>query len=731
MPEYVAFDINGRGNLAVTVPVSCLMQSLSEHQLLTGLLSMASMLLIGRGTAEVARRWGQPEVLGELIGGFLIGPSLLGALFPGIYHQLFSDPGVGMALSMFAWTGAILLLMVAGAEVDLSILTEHIKAGSLTACFTIIPSIAAGTAFGIYLLNMNMISALFLGSVFSVTAVSVIGKILIERQTLRRNYAQVIMAGGIASEVVVWPLLSALSAAHAGETWLAGLRTTFFAAAFFAVMLTLGQKFTDLVMRRIVDVTTIIYGQLSLLIVLGFIFAGVTEVLGLHALLGPFVFGVLIGRAPRTTIRLKENLHSLTLSVFATVFFVTAGMRVDITKLGHWRAIALTLALFAAAMATKVVFGFIGARLGGLRPWESVIVGLGTNMRGGTDVIVAILGGSLGIIPESTYTMYAIAAILTVLVSPPLIAVLEKKVPPTESELKRLSKEEARGRAYLSTVEKVLLPTFPELNPADCVPILRSIATTKETESEVFDIAELAPDNHTLATQSVSDSLKEAGDSQKTEYSQIAVDESGTIAAVLEASKQCDLLVIGARRAQAHSMLSFGHVQDQIIDQASSDVLVITSGGNLMSRRIKRILVPINGMEYAMAAADIAGYVAKANDAELVVMTVITGHGDKAESGPDTDYGLRRSGHKILKETRFRTRRLDVRYQEKIIVGKNSTQEILDELKRGRYDLILMGAVDRTGDKGFYLGSTVESILIESSTPSCVLVYHQKPATAV
>ncbi len=692
---------------------------------------MASILLIGRGTAEVARRFAQPEVLGELIGGFLIGPSLLGAVFPSVYHALFADPGVDLALSMFAWTGAILLLMVAGAEVDLSILTEHMKAGSLTAAFTIIPSIAAGTAFGVYVLNMNIISAMFLGAVFSVTAVSVIAKILIERQSLRRSYAQVIMAAGIASEVVVWPLLSALSAAHAGETWMAGLKTSAFAVAFFAIMLTAGQKFTDLVMRRIVDVTKIIYGQLTLLIVLGFIFAGITELLGLHALLGPFVFGVLIGRAPRTTTRLKESLHSMTLCVFAPVFFVTAGMRVDITKLENWHAMLLTLALFAAALATKLVFGFIGARLGGLRPWESVLVGLGTNLRGGTDVIVAILGGSLGIIPDSTYTMYALAAILTVLISPPLVAALEKKVPPSEAELKRLSKEEARGRAYLSTVEKVLLPTYPELNPSGCVSILRSIATTKEAENEVFDIAELAPDNHTQLTQSVSDSLKEAGDSQKTEYSQIVVEESGTIASVLEGAKQCDLLVLGARRAQAHPSLSFGHEQDQLIDQSTCDVLLIMGGGNLIGRRIKRILVPMNGMEYAMAAADIAGYVAKANDSELVVMTVLSASPEVAKpSNGSPSYGLQRAGLKILKETRFRTRRLDVRYQEKIKVGADAAQEILDELKRERYDLVMLGVVDRISDKGFYLGSTVERVLLESSTPSCVLVYHQKPATA-
>ncbi|MGH9547857.1 MAG: cation:proton antiporter, partial [Terriglobales bacterium] len=169
----------------------------------------------------------------------------------------------------------------------------------------------------------------------SVTAVSVIAKIFIESQTFRRDYAQVIMAAGIASEVTVWPLISIVSAIHKGDTWTSGLLTVFNAALFFVVMLTVGQKFVDWSMRKISDVTQIIFGQLTLLITYGLLFACVTELLGLHALLGPFVFGLLIGRAPRTTARIKENLKALTLSIFAPVFFVTAGMRVDITKISN------------------------------------------------------------------------------------------------------------------------------------------------------------------------------------------------------------------------------------------------------------------------------------------------------------------------------------------------------------------------------------------------------------
>src|SRR5579884_2494501 len=114
--------------------------ALSEEQLLISLLAMAVILVVGRGAAEIARRVGQPEVLGELLGGFLLGPSVLGALAHFAYHDLFTQAAVGRGLSLLSWIGAVLLLLLAGIEVDLDILRSEAKAGALTAGFAIVSS---------------------------------------------------------------------------------------------------------------------------------------------------------------------------------------------------------------------------------------------------------------------------------------------------------------------------------------------------------------------------------------------------------------------------------------------------------------------------------------------------------------------------------------------------------------------------------------------------------------
>lgn len=714
------------------------MASLTEEQLLLGLLAIAVILVVGRVSAEIARRLGQPEVLGELVGGFILGPSVFGAFLPVAHQTLFLKAPIALVLSGFSWVGAILLLLIAGIEVDLGILRRQARPGALGAAFAIIPSLAVGALFAYFVLGRPLEKSFFLGIVLSVTAVSVVAKILMERRVLRREFGQVILAAGIASEVLVWLLVSVASSLHAANPALAGLKSAGFAILFFIFMMTLGRRFTFWAMRRVTDAGQVINGQASLVLVLALLSAALTQFLGLHALLGAFVFGVLLSQSPRTTQRLLENIQTLTVSLFGPIFFVVAGMRVDILQINTVSAVLMVLALLVVATVVKVGLGTLGARLGGLRGWESAIVGLGLNLKGGTDVIVAIVGAELGLLTARLYTMYTVVAILTVLFTPTLLTWLERRAPPTEEEQERLEKEEATRRSYLPQVERALVPVLPELFPVLAASVLEQLATAKNSEEQLFDITEFvvhgkrASEAVGAAVGAVAaqtqDLLSEAGDLKEIQVTERKVDTPEALPSILREAEDYDLIAFGALPPREGPILTFGSLQDQIIDQTTADVLLTVhedaDGFDCMA--IDQILVPVNGLEYSLAAADVAAYLAKACNATLVIMSVVQPRMDPLFWRERDRRRLRETGYSILKEAGFRLNRLGIRVEERVEVSNDPTEAILQELGRGSYGLVVLGGVDRSGDDRVVLGATVHSVLTAGNTPSVVLIKHEE-----
>ncbi|MCC6313550.1 MAG: cation:proton antiporter [Thermomicrobiales bacterium] len=713
------------------------MYELSDGQVLLVLLAMAVILVVGRGTAEIARRLGQPEVLGELIGGFLLGPSIFGALLPGAQQTLFGGEAVGVALSGFSWIGAILLLLIAGFEVDLGILRQELRPGALTAAFAIVPSLIAGSLFAWFVLGMAPPADIFLGIVLSVTAVSVAAKITIERGSLRRRYAQVTLASGVASEVLVWLLIAVVVSMKAGNPLLAGLRSAAFAIGFFAIMVTLGRRLTFWAMRRVADSARIAYGPLSLVLVLAFSSAAFTARLGLHPLLGAFTIGVVIGAAPRVTRSLQESVQSIAVGFFAPIFFVLAGMRVDIFQLGHIWTIGAMLLLFVVATAVKVGFGTLGARIGGLDWWEAGIVGVGVNLKGGTDVIVAILGVELGLLSGQGYAMYALVAILTVLVSPPALGFLEARVPTSGAERTRLEREESRRRAYLPTIERVAVPIVPALLPEAAASVVETIARAKGEEAEFFDITRLtisgAPAPNAAQSTEIAladDRLDEASEMAKVEVTERRVESSAVLAAILDASSEQTLLAIGARPPAPAPTVSLGHLQDQIIDRARGDVLVAIFERENELPPVDRIVVPITGFAYSLKAADVAGYLAKALRADLTLLTVV----DPRQSGRfwrEVDrHSLLATGRRVVREATFRLERLDVSVAQRVVLSEDPSEAIVRELARGGRQLGVSGALDRSVDGQLDLGPVAHAVLTRTRLPMVLLISHDSGAFA-
>ena len=712
------------------------MPGFTENQLLGAFLAVLVVLLAARGMAEISRRLKQPEVLGELLGGFIIGPSVLGALFPGTFHQLFQNGAVTLALQWMSWLGAILLLMIAGMEADLDILRQKVLPGLLAAAGAIGASIGLGTFLGTRLFGLEPTSAFFLGLVLSVTAVSVVAKLLIEREALRRDYAQVLLAAGIAGEVLVWPLISIVSSVqHKGNPWLAGVRASGLAIAFFVFMFTLGRRFIRWSMRRVADATRIPNAELTLILVLLLASAAATTLLGLHPLLGAFVFGVLLGKAPRATIALKEMIQTLTIGLFAPIFFGLAGMRVNLFNLRGFKSLQAILFLLLFAGLAKALAGFVGARLGRLPLWEAATVGVGLTLKGGTDVVVAIVGTELLLLSPDLYTTYAVVAILTVIVTPPLMNRLADQTTPGRAELKRLNREEARKLAYLTDRERVLVPLAPELMPALSARVVSTLATAKQLERELFDVTEVAfksgqavapeaaVENAGLTPAAVAPAnvLSEAAGIEAEPVEPSATSHEEVIQTLETAAASQHLLVMGTSSPQGELWLSFGEMQDRLLRELSTDVLVVVNeDADFPDPR--RILVPIIGLAHSFAAADVAAYLAKGWNAEVVLLTVVT-----PRLGPQfwrerKHRDLLQAGYTVTREARKRMAHLEVPLTESVVLSENPVEAIVAELKAKDCDFVVMGSILRSSPDGISLGSTVEHLLHAVKVPRLLLV---------
>lgn len=704
------------------------MQSLSEQQLLRALVALGVIILCARGFGELARRLRQPEVLGQIFAGFILGPSVVGLLLPALEQSVFLDHAVDNGFSLLSWIGAILLLLVAGLEVDAAILRTAAKPGAFAAVGAIGAGLVAGTLFALLVLGEAFASAFFLGIVFSVTGVSVAATILIEQGVMRRSYAQVVLAAGVASEVLVWVLVSIVSSTGGPSPVLAALSSAITAAAVFLFMLTLERRFTFWVMRRVADSARIARGPISLVLVLTFLTAALTQALHLHPLLGAFLFGVLLMGAPRIHPPLVQSLQTLTFGLFAPIFFVLAGMRIDVSQLGGLASIGQLALLFVVLMLAKAGCGSLGARLGGLRGWQSALVGVGLNLKGSTDVIVAVIGTNLGLLSARLYTMYAVIAMLTVLVSPPLLLYLGKKAPPSTDEMDRLRREEAEQHAYVQRVQRVLVPLAPLLLPSLAASVVECIAATKHRHRHVFDVTEFVLEQTprpepVSSTGKALQALSAEGALLEIELTQRQGDGPRGVSQLFDLSRRYDLVVIGARPPQPAPFLSFGDLQDGIIAHARTDILIVVGMGDSVScDHTSRILVPINGLAHSLVGGDVAAYLAGGYAAEIVLLHVIS---PTAVARFEHDRALNQigaAGSTIVQNLAARVGDLGVRVSYRTRIGEDAGAEVLHELDRASYQLVVMGAINRGAEHHPYLGSTVQTILTQARPPLMVVV---------
>jgi Kef-type K+ transport system membrane component KefB len=419
--------------LAAAVPST----ALKEHQLLVFLLQLSGLLLLAMLLGKLANRFGMPAIVGELLVGVLIGPSVLGHLPEHLSGWLPQrDPNQQVLLETVGQIGLLLLVGLTGAHMNLALVRKRGKSALGISTMGLIIPLGLGIATG-FLLPANLVAAdrttfaLFLGVAMCVCAIPVIAKILMDMKLQHRNVGQLILTAAVIDDTVGWLLLAFVSTmATVGLATGPVLVSTLSLVAIILVAVTAGRWLVRAVITRARNQVTLI-GSAVVLILL---FSAATGAAKFEPVLGAFLCGLLISASGLSYKRL-EPLRVLVVSVFAPVFFALAGLRMDLTLLLEPSVLLAGVAVLTVAIGSKFFGAYLGARLSKMTHWESLALGAGLNARGVIEVIVASVGVKLGVLNTAAYTIVILVAIATSLMAPPLLRYAMARVEKTADEL--------------------------------------------------------------------------------------------------------------------------------------------------------------------------------------------------------------------------------------------------------------------------------------------------------
>ena len=403
------------------------------------LVGLLLIVVTARGVGRIMKYFGQPSVVGEIIAGIILGPSLVGRFVPII------PPDVVPFLTIFAQVGVILYLFVVGLELDLDIVRG---AGHSTLAIShagIVVPFLLGTGLALYLfpiLSTSAVSfttfALFLGVSLSVTAFPVLARILDDQGITGSRLGSIALTCAAIDDVTAWCLLALVIGIAQADGWRA-IPTIAATIAFAIVMLWIVAPFV----RRATDRLELPhpFGRAQLAVVLMGMLASAatTELIGVHGFFGAFLFGAIVPHRSRVTREIRERLHDVVAVLFLPVFFAYSGLRTHIDLLVDQRSWILCALITATACLGKFGGSFVASRLSGLSWKDSTAMGVLMNTRGLVELIVLNLGLDMQLISPTLFTMLVVMALVTTFMTTPFLLWLRATSAPVEIDEIRVS----------------------------------------------------------------------------------------------------------------------------------------------------------------------------------------------------------------------------------------------------------------------------------------------------
>jgi Kef-type K+ transport system membrane component KefB/nucleotide-binding universal stress UspA family protein len=692
---------------------------LSTHPLGLFLAQLVSIIAVSRLLGLALRRAGQPMVIAEIIAGILLGPSLLGWVWPTFSASVFPASSLG-TVQLVSQLGLVLFMFLVGLELDLRLLRGRGHTSVLISHTSIVVPFGLGMWLAHYLYERYIgpevsfwAFSMFMGAALSITAFPVLARILSERRLNRTRVGAVTIACAAVDDVTAWCILAFVVAVSRATGLTAAIVTTSLAITYVLVMALAVRPLLVRLSARMGRPDEMGQNVVAGVLLLVFTSAWVTELIGIHALFGAFLMGAILPRKGGFARSVAEKLEEVVLVVLLPLFFAYSGLRTDIQLIqapGDWLACGL---IILVACVGKFGGSFLPAYLTGLSWRESAALGVLMNTRGLMELIVLNIGLDLGVITPTIFSMMVVMALFTTVITTPLVAWIY----PAHEMALDLVDGHAPAEVVDDAGDGVLVCVADRRSGPGLVSLAASLSSSESSQIHALHLeppADRSSDRidaeHQPATRALEPLLERAAELgvDVKALSFVSADPAADICRVAEL-RGVHLVLLGLHRPLL-SQARLGGVVHEVMRDTRASVAVLVERDDAPP---KRVLVPYQGGDNDRAALSLARALMPGGASITVLHVVEPGRSDEAGGGAQ---GLVAS---VFEE--------ESGYVTLEIVRSSEPLETVVARSRADVDLVVVGIGRVWGLQGRRFSLQTESLLRDC--PCSVLVVRGARAT--
>lgn len=390
-------------------------------------LQLAVILGVCRVVGMLAKRIGQPQVVGEMIAGVLLGPSLFGLLLPNLQQQLFPKGPAMAILYACSQVGLVLYMFLIGTEFQVELVQKRLRSAVSVSLSGILAPLALGGVLAVFLVGQPAFfaknvapwqAALFLGAAIAITAFPMLARIIFERGLSGTSLGTLALAAGSTDDAVSWCILALVLAVFNQNPAIAVLAIgggIGYALIILLVVRPLLRRLGDHAERT----GTLSSGAFAFVLMLLMLCAWLTDVIGIYAIFGGFILGVAMPRGVFAQ-QLEHKLEPLVTNFLLPLFFIYSGLNTSITLVNSWMLWGVAGLVLLIAILGKGVACWLAALLNGEPNREAMAIGTLMNARGLMELILLNIGLEHGIITPTLFTIMVMMAIVTTLIASPM-----------------------------------------------------------------------------------------------------------------------------------------------------------------------------------------------------------------------------------------------------------------------------------------------------------------------